>query len=61
MNKENAEDIKIWLGYREFSQAEIEKMYEILKELSQTCEYEYPYRIPPLVSRAHSVVSKSEK
>ncbi len=46
---------------QEYSRSEIKKMIEILTDLSQICDFEWPYRGPDLQSRAITLVGKSKK
>ncbi len=46
---------------QEFTREEIKKMIEILSDLIETSAFEFPYRVPDLQSRAHTLLSKSKK
>ncbi len=45
----------------EYSQEVIRKMIAILTDLSETNDYELPYAVPPLISRAITLIKKSSK
>lgn len=46
---------------QEYSRTEIKKMIEILTDLGEINDYEWPYRGPELQSRAHTLMGKSKK
>lgn len=44
-----------------YSRGELKKLFEIVKDLSETNDYEWPYRGPDLQSRALTIIAKSKR